>query len=378
MARIVISGYYGFDNIGDEAVLLSMIFSFRKLNQDLDIVVLSSSPELTSSRYQVESINRNNFVKIIKEIKKADLFISGGGSLLQDVTGWKSIPYYSGLAYTAVLLNTKTAFYAQGVGPVSGKANKFLVKKTAKKMDYISVRDKKSYDFLVSLGLAAEDINISVDPVFSLKKELSTEKQSAGVIKSKLTGSSVNNNDNDKNKISKYEKPLIGIVVRPWGNNQYISKIAAAAERLVKDIEGQLVVIPMHYQQDMSVSKRFVSLVDGPVKLFEAKNGPAEKIKLFAGLDLLIGVRLHSLIFAALHNVPIVAVSYDPKVWEFLNSCSLNSAVAIEDFDKDALYRISKTVWDNRNQFSSILQARGQLFYQKAMQDAEAVLKLLE
>lgn len=152
MSKIIISGYYGFENTGDEAILLGIISNIRAVNKPVDICVLSRRPEITASRYGVRAINRNNFRAIIQEIKRCDLFLSGGGSLLQDITGWKSIPYYLGLVLIAQLMGKKTAFYAQGIGPVRGTLGRLLIKFVGNRTDLITVRDEASKELLVELG----------------------------------------------------------------------------------------------------------------------------------------------------------------------------------------------------------------------------------
>src|SRR5690554_5843293 len=114
MTKIIIAGYYGFDNIGDEAILMSMVKAFKSINKEIEILVLSNNPEKTSKEYKVKSINRNNLVAFIKELKNCNLFISGGGSLLQDITGWKSIPFYIGQLVLAKIMRKKTVVFAQG------------------------------------------------------------------------------------------------------------------------------------------------------------------------------------------------------------------------------------------------------------------------
>lgn len=96
MKKIVISGYYGFENLGDEAVLEGIITLLGAA--EIEITVLSARPEITSKRYGVKSIGRYSIIQILASLAEADLFISGGGSLLQDVTGSFSVPYYLSLA----------------------------------------------------------------------------------------------------------------------------------------------------------------------------------------------------------------------------------------------------------------------------------------
>ena len=93
--RVVLSGYFGFDNVGDEAILFSIIRALRKLEPSVDITVLSNNPAETAATYGVETVNRWNIGEVRAALKSADGLISGGGSLMQDATSWKSIPYYS-------------------------------------------------------------------------------------------------------------------------------------------------------------------------------------------------------------------------------------------------------------------------------------------
>ena len=93
MKKILISGYYGFDNFGDEAILGVLINHLR----GNDITVLSSNPEKTGRTHNVNSLNSFNPKLIVERLPKFDMLISGGGSLLQNVTSNKSLFYYCGL-----------------------------------------------------------------------------------------------------------------------------------------------------------------------------------------------------------------------------------------------------------------------------------------
>ncbi|GAE92445.1 CsaB protein [Gracilibacillus boraciitolerans JCM 21714] len=118
--RIVMSGYFGFDNTGDEAILQAIVDSLRKLQPDVSIVVLSNNPESTAAKYHVEAVNRWDIKAIAKTIRNADGLISGGGSLLQDKTGWKTIPYYTAVMRIAKFYRKPVFVYAQGMGPIDG------------------------------------------------------------------------------------------------------------------------------------------------------------------------------------------------------------------------------------------------------------------
>ncbi len=94
MNKILISGYYGYDNLGDEAVLETILNNIRSVIEDSEITVLSSNPIATTAKYDVNSVGRSSIMGVIKALSKCDVLISGGGSLLQDVTSRLSIFYY--------------------------------------------------------------------------------------------------------------------------------------------------------------------------------------------------------------------------------------------------------------------------------------------
>ena len=143
MLNIVISGYYGFKNFGDEAIL-SVLINHLKSFENVDITVFSSDINYTSEAYLVNCVNSFDFFNIIKTIKNSDVLISGGGSLLQDVTSAKSLIYYSFIIALAILFNKKIIIFAQGIGPLNNFLSKFLVKNLLRYCKLVTVRDEKS------------------------------------------------------------------------------------------------------------------------------------------------------------------------------------------------------------------------------------------
>ena len=120
MTRYVVSGYIGFDNFGDEAIASVLTSNQKKIGAE-KITLISSNPPKTSKLYGVESTGMFGFVKPIKD---SDVLISGGGSLLQDVTSLKSLVYYLGIIMTALFFRKKVIIYAQGFTPFRTKIGK--------------------------------------------------------------------------------------------------------------------------------------------------------------------------------------------------------------------------------------------------------------
>ena len=144
MVNILISGYYGFDNIGDESILRTLVSSLREHIPDCSLTVLSHNPASTREKYGVEAVERMSPMAILRAVKKCDMLISGGGSLLQDVTSSKSLHYYLSIIRCAQFFRKKVFIYSQGIGPIDRPGNRRAAAKALKKADGIVVRDERS------------------------------------------------------------------------------------------------------------------------------------------------------------------------------------------------------------------------------------------
>ena len=172
--KYVVSGYIGFDNFGDEAIAHVLTQKLKKEGAE-KITLISSNPLKTAKIHQVESCGMLNF---FKPLLGADVLISGGGSLLQDVTSIKSLIYYLMVIQTGLLLGKRVEIFAQGIGPINSKFGKFFTKFLLKNVHYISVRDKKSQELLSSWGIESTLVN---DPIFDLDIQPLNQKGIVGI-----------------------------------------------------------------------------------------------------------------------------------------------------------------------------------------------------
>ncbi|MEG1496430.1 MAG: polysaccharide pyruvyl transferase family protein [Clostridiales bacterium] len=168
MTKVCISGYYGFDNLGDEAILLSMIHLLKKEFADIEITVLSDKPEKTAATYGVEAYDRWKWWQIHKAIMGSDIFISGGGGLLQDVTGKKSLLYYTHIMKMAKHRKRPVFIFSQGIGPIDSTWGQKHAVKALRKAAKVTVRDNESAKLLHNWGLRKGRIRITADPVLTM------------------------------------------------------------------------------------------------------------------------------------------------------------------------------------------------------------------
>lgn len=368
MAKIMISGYYGFNNTGDEAILKSMVGAFKEKIPQIKITVLSHSPLQTSQTYQVKAINRLHLIRIIRFLRNVNLFISGGGGLLQDSTGkgW-SILYYLGLILAAKIVKVPVMIYAQGIGPINKKFNKLLIKWILNKVDLITVRDSPSKKLLNNLGVLGPSIYVNSDPAFLLKK-----KNINHTIDSYPYVRELINSDN---------RPLIGVSVREYKSNGSDSKriFAQAADYLIENYQAKIIFLPFKFDEDVHISEEILSLMKNQADVLKTKLEPEELLSLLSRLSLVIGVRLHSIIFSSMANIPFIAFNYDLKVKYFVEYLGLpellleiNKDISLKNFQKKIEY-----VRENNDKIKDILLEKVNNLEEKALANNELVFKFL-
>ena len=294
--KVLISGYYGFYNIGDEAILKSIIEALRNEDPNIDIVVLSNDVEYTKNTYKVNAINRWKLNEIYKELLKCDGLISGGGSLFQDVTSSRSILYYTGIIWLAKLAKKPIFIYAQGVGPIEKKNNRKIVGRFFNKVDYITLRDKESKLLLNDIGVR-KDIDIVPDPVMGF------------------------NIENYEFKLPEYytNDDYITVSIRDWkkNNSEFQKNIALTCDKIIES-GINVVFIPMHGEHDEKISIEVANMMKYNAKVLSKNLTMEEKMMYIKESKLMIGMRLHALIFAATVGTPMIGISYDPKIDSYL------------------------------------------------------------
>ncbi|MDO4793618.1 MAG: polysaccharide pyruvyl transferase CsaB [Filifactor alocis] len=329
MNKLLLSGYFGFNNMGDEAILKGLIDGILREVEDPDIVVLSSNPEFTLEKYAdypVRAINRMDLVKIGREMKTADLFVSGGGSLLQDVTSSRSLLYYLGLLSLAkTVYKKKTMIYSQGIGPVNKEANKNWVRRILNKVDLINVRDKNSKKTLEDIGIT-RDILVTADTVLGM-----TPPSKEGGKKLLSEMGAVEGRTN------------LAISLRTWKDKDaHIEKeISFLIEKLLETGEYNIFLLPFHFNEDMKlISKIHANLGEKKKDVYVITQDlyVDDYLSFMGNMDIVVAMRLHGLIFSTLMGAVPIGISYDPKVDSFLQEIRSEDIVSVQTFASQDLY----------------------------------------
>ena len=162
MAHLLLSGYFGCGNLGDDAILLGFVEGLK--NTPHDLTVLSGNPDDTFRNYGFRSVPRKDMKSVREAIERCDALVYPGGSIFQDVTSFKSVAYYSQLVKWAKGANKKVVLLGQGVGPLTGFLGKGAARSAFNSADAIAVRDPQSLSTLKSLGPKARPSCLRLSP----------------------------------------------------------------------------------------------------------------------------------------------------------------------------------------------------------------------
>ena len=279
MTKYIVSGYIGFDNFGDEAIARVLTDKLKSEGAQ-SITLISSNPEKTAQMHNVKSCG---MLKFVKSLWESDVLISGGGSLLQDVTSLKSLLYYLAVIYSAMIMGKKVEIFAQGIGPINSKIGQLLTKIALKKADKISVRDSKSQELLKSWGIESELVE---DPVFGIN-------------------------------INQFEKKnIIGIQLRDCTQlSENFLKILAkhVAEKFVNK---KIKLLSLQDSMDLAICEKFNQFLKDNGVSAEIKSGLSidDVIENISELEYLIAMRFHANVIGLKSKVNTIGINYDPKV----------------------------------------------------------------
>lgn len=360
--RILISGYYGFNNSGDDAILKAIVTDLKRLDNSIEITALSNNPSATEQVYGIHAVNRFNTKEVIEAIKNCNLLISGGGSLLQDVTSTRSLLYYIALMKLGKVCNKPIMVYANGIGPINKKINRIITRNILNKVDFITLRDRDSEEFVKELKVKNKNIRVTADPVFTL------EASDDSLVDEIFVKEGV-----------PLDKPLVGVSIRNWTNEEkLIDTLSDAIEYIISNYDANVVLVPMHYPEDLPISMKLLDKVNNKrCTVISDRYSVEDIMAIIKRFEMIIAMRLHSLIYAATQNVPMVGIAYDPKIEGFLKFIEVNKMCTIEDIDYLQLIKYIDYVWESRESLGNKLEENNKRMKKEALKNVHIALEIL-
>jgi len=362
---IILSGYYGFMNIGDDALLYSIINNLKHIEEDIKILILSRNPVETTKIIGVDSISRFNLFSIISTMKRSDLFIYGGGTLIQESTSTRSLLYYLGTMYLAKLLGLKTMLYANGVKLLKKKFNIIVTRYVMNKIDLITLREKISLEQLNKLKINKPKILLTADPA------VTTYPCSNSRVKEIF----------NKEKMP-IEQKYMGISLREWkGYEKTFSPIIAKfADYIFEKYNIVSVFIPMQrkYIDDSKLSKTIANLMSSKSYTLSSYYTAEETMGVIKNMELIIGMRLHTLIFSTCCTVPSIALEYEPKVSSFMKYIELEKLIAgnVDNISYIDILNVFNYIEEHKINIKKTLKEQTDILRSKAIDNALSAIAL--
>jgi polysaccharide pyruvyl transferase WcaK-like protein len=329
---ILIHGYFGFGNVGDETVLSVAFDEFRRMfGDDVEFVVLSSNPERTVRIHGVRAIRERLTSPIFWRIflRSHMLAFAGGGRY--GYATWRRMAL---LALLAKLLGKAVVFWAVGVYPYDWRGfpvisrepvpfrglTGLLIRFVISKASYVSVRDRYSYAVLRMTGVNRR-IVIEDDLAFRMKPPDPDECVSLAV-KYGIAGGRV-----------------LGINLRTLDyetNRRVVDYVVRLAQEFMGKGFDRFVFVPFgfgsfegrFFDDDLIIANMLKNYVPNLVVINEELN-PRAILCLFNYFDYLIVMRHHAIIFALLTNKPMTALVYDTKSLELLRASNKSNNVNV-------------------------------------------------
>lgn len=348
--RVLLAGYLGSGNLGDDAILLGFVNGLAETG--IHVSVLSGHPEETNRYYGLPAIQRRDFPAIEKAIADCDALVFPGGSIFQDKTSVRSVYYYSKLVQLAKKARKKVVLVGQGVGPLNTFFGKRLAAKAFGLADAIAVRDPASVNTLRELGVR-KPIKVAADLAFLLPPPVSQSGQAE-------EGFGVGN------------MKTVAIAPRPLKGHD-VAGIIADFCRLLYQSGTLPVLLPMDRNEDLPLILEISKRQGGKIPDMKGLETPVDVQRRLGRMEAVVAMRLHGGILSATVDVPPLMVSYDPKVAAFARTLDIGSAVGLEHLTGARLFESFTGFFRDRDRNSRLLERKRQELFNLAQQNIELV-----
>lgn len=319
---VVICGAYGMGNSGDDTLLETIVAQMRQIDPDIPIYVLTRDPLKAKMLLRIGALQTFRFGQAARLLRRTKLYISGGGTLMQDVTSTRSLLYYLSSLKMAKRLGNRTMLYGCGVGPISRPKNRKRAAKILNQYaDVITLRDDYSLQTLYELAVTQPKIHLTADPAL-LCSACDDNQTSSYLLSAGLQAG------------GQYAM----FALRNWqGYEEKVSAFAAAAEYVYHAFDLIPVFFAMEKTSDLSAARLVAERVKCPYLIASAAERGSLTVSLIHRMSLVVSMRLHGLIFAASQGVPTVGIVYDPKVSGFLDYLEQDLYLNLSEVNAGAL-----------------------------------------
>ncbi|MFJ6412491.1 polysaccharide pyruvyl transferase family protein [Terribacillus saccharophilus] len=402
--NILIVNVHSSKNKGDAGIVLSMIDSIMKNIPDANIIVKSRFPEVDKEAYNVETHEAiynvpvdpkvNKFKKVAyafklirklysktkpssetKDYEWADVVVScGGGFLLSHKFSVALLQHLVQLK-VAQDFNKKTIIYSQSIGPFYNGFMKKVTRQVLNNVTKIFIREEISKKWLREIKCTNNTVDVVPDTAFCM--EALVDKDSKNLLTNYI---------NNKSK-----RPIVGVTVRDWNfpevddtvahRDKYIESIVKGVIYLENNLGAKVYFMPQVlgpniFNDDRVITKEILNkLPKSNAELLDYDLNPRVLKYFYSQMDMFIGTRMHSNIFALSSKIPTVAINYEHKTTGIMTMLGLEDYVLdINEITPSDLESTIKLCWENRANY--VEQLEGNII--SAIADAEKPAKYIK
>lgn len=334
---VLICGAYGKGNAGDDAILKAILRQLKNIDADMPVCVLSHNPMQTKLRYHVGAVHAFNPFTFLPMMRRTKLYISGGGSLIQNQTSTRSLYYYLSNIRMAKRLGNRVLMYGCGIGPVNGRRSRRSVARTIDRyVDAITLREDLSAEELRSMGVTKPAVHVTADPALML------EAGSEGAVDGYLLGENLD-------PAGQYAL----FVLRPWKGFDEKKHVFADCANYVNQKYGlKPVFFALEPERDLPPCREVADMIGCESHILRAPEDEKLIIGMMKKMRVVVSMRLHTLIFASGVGTPLVAVSYDPKVTGFMHYIGQKHCAAFDEITTQTLCALTDAALTEEEQYS--------------------------
>ncbi len=341
---IMLCGYFGARNAGDDATLEAVMKALPPLPKGMKFSVPAVKKDALPEG--VNAIGRYNYFKIKKELSRTRLFVLCGGSLMQNSTSNRSLFYYFRLAQLAIKQGARVMMYAGGVGPIIGNEAGYETITTVESCDAVTLRDPESYGLLEYLGCDVSGVAVTADAAL-LTEPLDPPDEVMDAL------------PEEDRYFAVSVRPLRGL--RRVDAQSTPSEIYDAIAVAVKTVADRRRAVPLWVPFAPEDEKLCAKLRKkaGCGKVLPLMR-PGQIAGLFEMCEFVLGMRMHSIVFASVAGVPAIAIDYDPKVGAFARHAYHPAPIDpdAEGFGMRVIVSAAAELYSNMNAATQTVRAR--------------------
>lgn len=317
---VMICGAYGKRNAGDDGILQAILNQLRGIDPDLPVYVISRRPKETKMQFRVGAYHTFNVPGFLRRMRRTSLYLSGGGSLIQDVTSSRSLRYYLYHIRAAKRRGNRVMMYGCGIGPVSRKGNRRQAAKVINRcVDAVTLRDALSEKELRRMGVTRPEIRLTADPALLLPAP-DPDAEAAFLLANDFSP----------------ERRYFMVSLRPWqGIGGKMQALAEAIDEAARERDMEPVLFALEPRRDLPQMQALEKLLHVKARVISAPEKWEPLAALIRRMEAVVSMRLHPLIFAAGQGVPIAGIVYDPKVNGFLDDLGCGIYCTVDELDRD-------------------------------------------